>query len=83
MVLLSRNLVEDQGNDGEEDWAGDRPEGCLPIVIQHWLNEGEDNPDNQNDFNETYQDISPEAVLEDHEWPVEILLCLEEWEGTN
>lgn len=83
MVLLGRNLVEDQGNCGEEDWTGNRPEGRLPIVFQHWLNEGEDNPNDQDDLNEPYQDVGPEPVLEDHERPIEVLLSLEEWEGPN
>ena len=82
-MLLCGDLVENQGNNCEEDWTSDRPEGCLPVVFQHWLNEGEDNPDDQDDFNEPYQDVGPETILEDYEWTIDVLLSLEEWEGPN
>lgn len=81
-ILLSRNLVEDQSDDGEDNWSGDGPESSFPIVLQNWLNTGEDDADNQNCFNEDNQNVSPETVVEDFKWPFNILL-LEEWEGPN
>lgn len=52
-------------------------------MFQHWLNEGKYNPDDQDNFNEPYQDVGPETILEDHEWTVNVLLSLEEWEGPD
>lgn len=83
LALLYRNLVEDQGNDGEENWSRQCPEGGLVILFRQWLDEGEQDPDNQNQFHEDYQNIRPEAVLEGNERPVKVLLGLKEWEGPN
>ena len=76
-------MVEDQGNDGEEDWSRQCPEGGLIILFRQWLDKGEQDPDNQNQFHEDYQNICPEAILEGNERPVKVLLGLKEWEGPN
>lgn len=82
-ALFHRNLVEDQGDDGEEDWTRQCPEGGLVILFRQRLDKGKQDPDNQNQFHEDHQDIRPEAILEGNERPVKVLLGLEEGESPN
>lgn len=81
-VLLSRNLVEDQSHNREDNWTGNRPDGSLPVALEDWLNTSEDDPDDQDGFNEDNQNIRPEAVVKDFKRPLNVLL-LKEWEGPN
>ena len=52
-------------------------------MIQHWLDESKQNPDDQDNFNEPDNRIRQCLILEDNEWPVNIGLLLKEWESTN
>lgn len=75
--------IKGPGNQTKEDRPKYRPKRGLIVMIQDWLQTGKDNADRYDQPDDHRNPVGRPLCLKEHEWPIQVLDLLKEWEGPD